>query len=1282
MEANNEEVPIVHDSPFPGSRLMIREMVLENFKSYAGVKKIGPFHKCFSSVVGPNGSGKSNVIDAMLFVFGKRAKKLRLNKVSELIHNTTENPDCQHAKVTVYFQNIVDREPAYEEEEEAYDVVDGSLLEVSRVAYQSNKSDYFVDGQRKTFTEVAEILQTRGVDLQNNRFLILQGEVEQISLMKPKGQTPHEDGLLEYLEDIIGSNKYVEAIEQATEKVEQFNQVRTEMLNRVKVVEKEKESLEDAKNEAEEFLEKDRLLIQRRSQLVQIKLYEERDLLEKVMEKKNTLGIKIGEEQSRISDDSGRTQQIELELQSHQSDYDLLVAQLKSSKQEFAAFERKDIKFREDMKHAQKTSKELETEAKKEEKNVAKHAAAADKKETEIPALESEISRLETGKKSKETELEDIFDALKGDAEPLRLELEEVQKGLPQLNQQVMEAKNNCKMIQAEIDILLEPVDSNKSKLEASRQKLDDLAAAMISRPKEIQCSTKDLVDAEKQLKTTKNQLAEVVQQESDTDVKLRASRQKFESAKAAFSAVTSRGVVLSSLMEASKSQGNNVNKAGGFHGRLGDLGTIDPQYDVAISTACSALNYLVTESTSGAEACVEYLRQKNIGRATFTILEKIAHLKSKMGAIKTPENVPRLFDLINVKEEKFLPAFYFAMRNTLVAEDMEQAVRIAYEGSKCVWRVVTLKGELIDTSGTMAGGGTKVQKGAMRMASKKFGAQRDEEVGLVSKEEMDTMHGDSETLASDLKSLREKRMQLTREVNRLENHISTLTTLIPKLEMEFGAMKGQMKQLEDTIAALEPQSALPKSDIQKLRELEAKRDSFNQVFEKVNSKLEQLKATAKNLQDLILNVGGEQVTKLKESVNEIDQSIEVCRKNLNKATADVKSLRSKAEKAKEAVEKCQHEATEAEARIEILKQEFKNIEDDALTVLQSLEEAQKLEKTKKANLDRIKGEYEEVKKKSNKVEKILMDMKNQYAEFDQRDVPHREGAISILERKLHQLQNSYSDLIRSNKEIELGVDELTVEVLGTLETLTLVSKEDIKELEEKTISVDIDRLESEVAKLKKSVNIGSIKEYRAREIEYAERVDSLDTATKERDGAREGCESLRKKRLGDFMAGFSIITLKLKEMYQMITLGGDAELELVDSCDPFSEGIVFSVRPPKKSWKNISNLSGGEKTLSSLALVFALHHYKPTPLYVMDEIDAALDFKNVSIVGNYIKERTKNAQFIIISLRNNMFELADRLVGIYKTHNATKSITINPSKVVKAASLMKPARSPLKPLN
>jgi len=205
----------------------------------------------------------------------------------------------------------------------------------------------------------------------------------------------------------------------------------------------------------------------------------------------------------------------------------------------------------------------------------------------------------------------------------------------------------------------------------------------------------------------------------------------------------------------------------------------------------------------------------------------------------------------------------------------------------------------------------------------------------------------------------------------------------------------------------------------------------------------------------------------------------------------------------------------------------------------------------------------------------------------------------------------------------------------------------------------DISLLQQEIATMKP--NMTAIINFRKKENECRERSNDLDLCTQKRDEQQKLHENLKKTRLDEFMAGFSMITMRLKEMYQMITMGGDAELELVDSLDPFSEGVAFSVRPPKKSWKNISNLSGGEKTLSSLALVFALHHFKPTPLYVMDEIDAALDFKNVSIIANYIKHQTRDAQFIVISLRNNMFELADRLVGIYKIHNCTKTIVINP---------------------
>lgn len=212
--------------------------------------------------------------------------------------------------------------------------------------------------------------------------------------------------------------------------------------------------------------------------------------------------------------------------------------------------------------------------------------------------------------------------------------------------------------------------------------------------------------------------------------------------------------------------------------------------------------------------------------------------------------------------------------------------------------------------------------------------------------------------------------------------------------------------------------------------------------------------------------------------------------------------------------------------------------------------------------------------------------------------------------------------------------------------------------MDQRELVADVALLDERLKKTKPNPSV--LKEYRKREEEFLLRAKDLEETTASRDAQKQLYDAVCKQRLEEFMTGFTTISLKLKEMYQMITLGGNAELELVDSMDPFSEGIIFSVMPPKKSWRNISNLSGGEKTLSSLALVFALHEYKPTPLYFMDEIDAALDFRNVSIVANYIKDRTKNAQFIIISLRNDMFELSQRLIGIYKTSNQTRSISID----------------------
>merc|ERR1712156_86121 len=186
-----------------GPRLIITHIENEWFKSYAGKQVLGPFHKSFTSIVGPNGSGKSNVIDSMLFVFGYRAQKIRSKKISVLIHNSDTHPDVQSCTVRVHFQKILDKEG------EGFEVVPDTQFSVSRTANKDNSSHYEVDGKRKVFKDVAKLLRKKGIDLDHNRFLILQGEVEQIAMMKPIGQSENDTGMLEFLEDIVGSSRFM-----------------------------------------------------------------------------------------------------------------------------------------------------------------------------------------------------------------------------------------------------------------------------------------------------------------------------------------------------------------------------------------------------------------------------------------------------------------------------------------------------------------------------------------------------------------------------------------------------------------------------------------------------------------------------------------------------------------------------------------------------------------------------------------------------------------------------------------------------------------------------------------------------------------------------------------------------------------------------------------------------------------------------------------------------------------------------------------------------------------
>lgn len=1206
-----------------GPRLMISKIVNENFKSYAGVQTLGPFHKSFTSIVGPNGSGKSNVIDSMLFVFGFRANKIRSKKISVLIHDSENHKNLDFCTVGVHFQKIIDTGDG----ENDYTVVPGSEFVVSRTAHRDNSSYYTVDGKRKTYKEVATILRRSGIDLDHNRFLILQGEVEQIAMMKPKGQNENDDGMLEFLEDIIGSNRFKEPIEILAKRVETLNELRGEKLNRVKAVEKEKDDLEGSKNEAVEYLSMENEIVHLKNKIYQKYVMECSENEKKAQEEYDKIyeGMKEVNDKMKVITDAKKEK--ETACKKIVKDFEKLTKDVEETKEKFADFEKQDVKCREDLKHAKGKTKKLDKTLEQEKKRVEELTLMPSELEKTITDHKKKLEKLEGDKKIEEDKLAAVMESLKTETKGLQEEKDKKETELLELQKSVNETKSTLNIAQSELDIYLSNQQSETSKLKEMQKNQHKAESTLKDRKSEAANLVKNIPEMEKLLQKAKSDLETAVDRDSKLSEQLRSLRAKVEEARSSMQAARSKGKVIDSLMALKKS-----GQMPGLYGRLGDLGAIDMKYDVAISTACGALDHIVVDTVTSAQKCVEYLKKNNIGAATFICLEKMErwkeHTKRK---IQTPETVPRLFDLVKTKEEKILPAFYFALRDTLVANDLDQATRIAY--GKTRYRVVTLQGQLLDQSGTMSGGGKTVCRGRMGSSI----------ASEVDPKELNNMENSLEKVTADAQQSRANKEKLEDVIQQNQKDLSFMKHKLQKCEMEITALEEQIKSLTSQIKEQEGKVKAAAPDEKQLKDLETKVNQYRKDFDKANGAASKVEAEVQKLHKQIMDIGGTKMKAAQSCVDAVNNKIDTVTGQITKAQVGIKTAGRNLKKAEEKVKTAEEDIEENKNKITELQAQLETLENEATTVLKAYKDAQDKMKESEVVLNGVQSEIGKLEQEENDLQKDVVDVRHELERI--------EGIVKSNKLKVKHWRKEMSGL---------SLTPIDGKEVGELTELT---PESLTDIDKEGVQYEITVLEEKLAQMKP--NMAAIAEYRKKEELYLQRVGELDKITDLRDQQRKYFEELRKQRLDEFMAGFSVITNKLKEMYQMITLGGDAELELVDSLDPFSEGIVFSVRPPKKSWKNISNLSGGEKTLSSLALVFALHHYKPTPLYVMDEIDAALDFKNVSIVANYIKERTRNAQFIIISLRNNMFELADRLVGIYKTDNCTKSVTVNPNNLI-----------------
>lgn len=1353
------------DPPTPPSsggraRLAIRRVQLENFKSYGGTVTVGPFHKRFSAIVGPNGSGKSNVIDAMLFVFGKRAKQMRLSKVSELLHNSATHPNVTAATVTVDFHEITDTGDG----DDDYTVLPGSSFSVSRTALKNNSSRYALDGRTVTFGEVNAVLRRKGVDLEHNRFLILQGEVEQIAMLRPKAPTPHDTGLLEYLEDIIGSSAHVPEIERLAAEVDTLNEERLAKLHFAKAVERERDGLVGAKDEAEAFLALEGELADKRVTLLRDSLAGETATAATVFARRDALQARVDAQRAEMSTAAETIKALDKRHAGEKKKYDAAATAAAQAHDSAVAIERKDIQLGEAAKHLASKEKKQAATAEREgakaaaaDADAANHSAAAEVAATDVSAAQAGLTTAEAA-------LQAHYDRIRGETEPLRRQVEAAQRALMPHTGAVHDA-------QRAVDVAVKEVDLLAAQL-AAPQRAQEAAAA------EVDAVTQELTTAQERLATAKSDAAmaatgvanadatrsSTASALSDVEARIPPLRVTVERGRAAVAERSTRSRLFAALSDEPSLR---------IVGRLADLAAVDAKYDVAVGAAAGGtLDNIVVHTAADATACVQFLRARGLGRATFIILEKMRYLERSLDT-SAAAALPRLFDLLRppaageAAARSFATvrtAFYYALRDTLVADTLDAATREAFKPTRRA-RVVTLAGELVEPSGAMSGGGSGVPRfrlggGGGGGCGAGGGAEEASPARIAAAtKELDAA-------LTELARLRGAASSAEAAVAAARSAADAASTAVEGARLELASAEARSaaaaRDLEiKTAAAGEAASAATTdrhaaliASLPRLRDAVAAAKECCAAHE----------AEIASLQAQVMAAGGAELEAAKAEVATVTAALDAASTAASTAAVQAETAKRAGAKAAAAAKRAAAAAAAAadeRARIEAERAGFEAQTAD-LVAAQAAAEATLADR--KRDLDAIAAERAdatsnvaaqraaevdlvaqldtevraatEARRRVSSARKRLAGVRKQQrrlsAELDAIDEDEDSGEDGAAEGGEGGTENPAGEASRDADNANAGADLMDVEAsagrvrpgsssarkrrktpskkkrwrrrsaaasaagTGDEEDPDGVSGDDEEEgaeaegadqdkegddddddddapeeeesiddvvrmdaAERKTADAEINALEARVAAMK--VNIGAIKQYRRKERECRRRMSALEAATAARDTVRRNCEAVRRARLEEFMAGFSAITLKLKEMYQMITLGGDAELELVDSLDPFSEGVVFSVRPPKKSWKNISNLSGGEKTLSSLALVFALHHYKPTPLYFMDEIDAALDFKNVSIVANYVKERTKDAQFIIISLRNNMFELADRLVGIYKTFNSTKSVTINP---------------------
>uniref|UniRef100_A0A6U9R7I1 Structural maintenance of chromosomes protein n=1 Tax=Picocystis salinarum TaxID=88271 RepID=A0A6U9R7I1_9CHLO len=1202
----------------------IDRIELCDFKSYRGNHVIGPFRN-FTAIVGPNGSGKSNLMDAISFVLGVKSSQLRGAALKDLVYNGDGGNSGQTSKSFVRL---------------AYEMADGKEVHFTRIINAQGTSEYKIDNRTVGWEAYSERLKSFGIMTKARNSLVFQGDIESIAAKGPKELT-------QLIEQISGSEAFKKEFEELEASKIRAEEKTSFAFTKRKGLQVERKQKQEQKNEAERYqrLQEDLKALKAEYFLWQI-FHQQED-----MNKAESEVLKLNEELEELSTTEGLIQkEIEQKKKAKaKSHKEVLVVEKKLAlkKKEIDKKKPEEVKVKEEI---QRANKRLKTG----EKNLEKMKQEAEQQETDKQKLRQDLENVVAAKEEFEEQLKQ---AAKED-ESLKLldsQLGEYNKLKEQAGAKTFKIKQDLatkdRDHQADNGLRLS-LEENVRELDSRIQQLEAQLEESKARGEKLLNSR---TEAEEQLSSAKKEKEQLVEKARRDLARKEHVQQKLDEIEGSLREAKYDKKEHERDSRMREAVGALKRLMPGVHGRVFDLCKVrQRKYNLAVSVVMGKnMDAVVTNDEKTAKECIRYLKEQRIPPMTFLPLATIL-TKPVNERLRTLGGTSRLVLDVLDYDPQYERAMIYACGGTVVCDRIEEAKRLGFSGPERL-KVVSTDGTLIHKSGMITGGVT----GGLEARASRFNAQA-----------VEGIQQERARYTKELQEISGGRVVQVQE-QELNTRIDGLEKKIQYIEVDHKVTQEKIEKVKGEVITLKEERKKLLPELNKVRQAIAAREQEMQALRKVMNE-----ETDKVFSGFSRSVGVQNIREYEE--NQLRRAEETAKQRMtfNTHIAKLKNQlqfeenRDTSRKVREAEDKIQKDT-------ELLMKLQKREEDLHLASskdLQDLEIFKKDANSARSRMEELDLEIKELGKRSHGQTQEVGKIKKKLSVKETETEQYRSRIKDVLQTsELEQVELPTSSgsqfvpmQVDNEEEAPFTVPELDYSRVPRSKQSQLTDKERARVDEEYRLEIE----EKAASLAKAAPNMKAAEQFEHVKEKESEVLEELDTAKNDAKLIAEQFFAKRQERLGLFTDAFNHISSVIDPIYKELTkspthpLGGTAYLSLENPDEPFLHGIKYTAMPPTKRFRDMEQLSGGEKTVAALALLFAIHSFKPTPFFVLDEVDAALDNINVGKVASYIRGRTREGadipfQSIVISLKDTFFDKADALVGVCRDSELLSSRTL-----------------------